>query len=152
MKICIRPATKSDSKDIIRLITDLAIFEKLTPPDKNAQRRLLKDAFSPQPHFRILLAEVGSEIVAYAFYYFTYSTFLARKTLYLEDIFVSEKYRKSAIGKLLFKKLLQIAKKEKCGRIEFIVLRWNKNAINFYHNFNAKIMKDWLFFRIDLKT
>lgn len=152
MKICIRHATKSDSKDIIQLITELAIFEKLPPPDKKAQQRLLKDAFSPKPLFQILLAEVEGKVIAYAFYFFTYSTFLARNTLYLEDIFVTEKFRKLGIGKLLFNKLLQIAKKEKCGRIEFIVLHWNKNAINFYRKFNAKIMKDWLFFRVDLKT
>ncbi|MGB9696504.1 MAG: GNAT family N-acetyltransferase [Ignavibacteria bacterium] len=152
MKICIRSATKSDGKDIIHLITELALFEKLSPPDKKAQQRLLKDAFSSKPPFKILLAEVEDKIVAYAFYFFTYSTFLARKTLYLEDIFVSKKYRKLGIGKLLFEKLMQIAKKEKCGRIEFIVLHWNKNAINFYRSFKAKIMKDWLFFRIELKT
>lgn len=152
MKICIRPATKSDGKDIIRLIIELAFFEKLTPPDKRAQQRLLKDAFSQKPLFKILLAEVEGKIVAYAFYFFTYSTFLARKTLYLEDIFVSEKFRNLGIGKLLLNKLLQIAKKEKCGRIEFIVLHWNKSAINFYRRFNAKIMRNWLFFRIDLET
>lgn len=150
MKIRIRPATRADGKDILRLITELALFEKLTPPDNKARRRLIKDAFSPEPPFKILLAELDGKVVAYAFYFFTYSTFLARKTLYLEDIFVSETFRNLGIGRLLFNKLLQIAKKEKCGRIEFIVLHWNKNAINFYRTFNAKIMKDWLFFRIEL--
>jgi len=146
----IRKAQKSDSRYIIKLITELAEFEKLTPPEKQAQKRLISDAFKAKPLFNILVAVEKNEIVGYAFYFFTYSTFLAKPTLYLEDIFVSEKYRYEGIGKMLFDKLLRIAKSKKCGRLEFTVLDWNKNAIRFYKNYNAKIMKEWLPHRITL--
>lgn len=148
--IVIRKARKSDSKSIIGLISELAEFEKLSPPNRYAQKRLLSDAFNTKPIFNILVAENEGKITAYAFYFFTYSTFLAKPTLYLEDIFVSVKHRYEGIGKMLFNELLRIAKSKKCGRLEFTVLDWNKNAINFYKNYNAKIMKEWLLHRITL--
>lgn len=154
MKYKIRKARKSDAADIIRLINQLAVFEKLNPPDLSSEKRLIKDAFSKKPLFNILLAEKTTgktkSIVAYAFYYFTYSTFLAKPTLYLEDIFVEDKFRKRGIGKLLFDKLIELAKKHKCGRLEFTVLDWNKNALRFYKKYNSLVMKEWLLHRIVL--
>ncbi|MEO8666245.1 MAG: GNAT family N-acetyltransferase, partial [Ignavibacteria bacterium] len=99
-KIKIRGAKKRDSKSILKLINELAEFEKLLPPDKSARKRLIKDAFSKKPKFKILLAEVNSIIAGYTFYFFTYSSFKAKKTLYLEDIFISERFRSKGIGKL----------------------------------------------------
>jgi GNAT superfamily N-acetyltransferase len=148
IKILIRKASKEDSKDILRLINELAEFEKLVPPDNAAKKRLIKDAFSEDPPFRILLAEINNEVVGYAFYLFTYSSFLAKKTLYLEDIFISDKYRNQGIGKLFFEKLTQMAKKIKCGRMEWVVLDWNVNAINFYDNLGAKELKEWKTYRL----
>lgn len=144
----IRKAKISDSGDILKLITELAEFEKLTPPDKHAQKRLIADAFRSKPLFNILVAEYKNKIIGYSFYFFTYSTFLAKPSLYLEDIFVSNKYRNSGIGKLLFNELLKKAKAKKCGRLEFTVLDWNKNAMRFYKRYNTKIMKEWLLHRI----
>ena len=117
-KIKIRKAKKSDKKDILRLVNELAEFEKLSPPDKMAQSRLIRDAFSSNPPYRILLADYKGQTAGYSFYFFTYSSFLARKSLYLEDIYVSEKYRNLGIGKLFFEKLIRIAEKNKCGRME----------------------------------
>ena len=150
MKFNIRKARKSDSDEIIRLIRELAYFEKLVPPDDNDSKRLLKDAFSKNPRFKILVAEYKEELVGYAFYFFTYSTFLARPTLYLEDIYISEKYRSKGLGKDLFLELKSIAQKEKCGRMEWIVLNWNKNAISFYEKLGAKVLEDWKFSRLTL--
>ena len=148
LKILIRKAKKEDSKDILRLINELAEFEKLIPPDIAAKRRLIKDAFSVNPPFRILLSEKENKIIGYAFYLFTYSSFLARKTLYLEDIFISDKFRNQGIGKLFFEKLAELAKKNKCGRMEWVVLDWNLNAINFYDNLGAKELKEWKTYRL----
>ena len=146
----IRKAKKSDSRSILKLITELAEFEKLNPPDKHAQKRLITDAFRSKPLFNILIAEYRDKIIGYAFYFFTYSTFLAKPTLYLEDIFVSNNYRNSGIGKLLFDVLLKKAKAKKCGRLEFTVLDWNKNAMRFYKRYNTMIMKEWLLHRITI--
>ncbi|HMS35215.1 MAG TPA: GNAT family N-acetyltransferase [Ignavibacteria bacterium] len=148
LNILIRKARKEDSKNILRLINELAEFENLVPPDSAAKKRLIKDAFSEDPPFRILLAKKSNIIVGYAFYLFTYSSFLAKKTLYLEDIFISGKYRNQGIGKLFFKKLTQIAKKNKCGRMEWVVLDWNVNAIKFYYKLGAKELKEWKTYRM----
>ena len=144
----IRKAKKSDSGDILRLIKELAEYEKFSPPNQQAQKRLITDAFRTKPLFNILVAENNNGIIGYAFYYFTYSTFLAKPTLYLEDIFVREKYRNNGIGRMFFDELLKIAKSKKCGRLEFAVLDWNKNTLRFYKRYNAKIMKEWLLHRI----
>ena len=150
MKINIRKAKKTDSKEIIGLITELAHFEKLTPPNKSAKHRLINDAFGRNPKFYILLAETDGKITAYAFYFFTYSSFLAKQTLYLEDIFISEKYRRIGIGEKLFEELKIIAKKKKCGRMEWCVLDWNKKAIVFYDSLGAKPLKEWIYYRLNL--
>ncbi len=147
MKIKIRKAKKSDSKEIIRLVNELAKFEKLAPPTPAAKKRLINDAFGKKPLFYVLLAEADGIIAGYAFYFFTYSSFKARKTLYLEDIFVSESMRRFGVGKLFFKEMISIAKKEKCARMEWCVLDWNKNAINFYNNLGAKPLGDWIYYR-----
>jgi len=149
-KIKIRSARKSDSKAVLSLINELAVFEKLEPPDKKARKRLIKDAFSKNPPFKILLADTGRKITGYAFYLFSYSSFKAKKTLYLEDIFISEKYRNKGIGKLFFNRLLKKAEKNKCGRMEWVVLDWNANALIFYEKLGAKELTDWKTFRIDL--
>jgi len=150
MKIKIRKAKKTDSKEIIRLIIELARFEKLKPPSLPAQKNLIKDAFSKKPPFEIYLAFDGEKAVGYAFYFYTYSTFLAKRTLYLEDIYINDKYRGSGIGKKLMDKLLSTAKKKKCGRMEWIVLDWNINAIRFYDRLGAEEMKEWKFYRMTL--
>ena len=136
-KIKIRKAKKSDFKDVLGLINELAIFEKLPLPDTAAKKRLKNDAFGKKPMFNILVAETKEGFAGYAFYFFTYSSFRAKKTLYLEDIFITENMRRQGVGKLFFKELLKISKKKDCGRMEWCVLDWNTNAINFY-NKNSK--------------
>lgn len=150
-QIKIRKAKVSDSSAIIKLIIELAEFEKLTPPDNSQKKKLIKDAFSKNPLFKILIAEVNSFTVGYAFYFFTYSSFLARKTLYLEDIFISQSSRNKGIGKLFFKELQEIAVKNKCGRMEWVVLDWNENAIKFYDKLGAKQLKEWKTYRLNFK-
>jgi ribosomal protein S18 acetylase RimI-like enzyme len=150
MNISIRKAQRKDSQDILRLINELAEFEKLQPPDKDANNRLIKHAFGKNPLFDLLIAKIGKKTVGYALYFFTYSSFLARKSLYLEDIYVSRETRNIGAGALLFKELVKIAGNNKCGRIEWCVLRWNKKAINFYKKFGAKELKEWKYYRISL--
>ena len=130
------------------LIDELAKYEKLLPPDDKSKKRLIKDAFGKKPAFKVLLAKIKDEAIGYAFYFYTYSSFLAKKTLYLEDIFISEKHRKLGAGKLLMDELIKTAKKNKCGRMEWCVLDWNTNAINFYDKLGAKQLKEWLYYRI----
>lgn len=143
----IREAVKSDKKNLLKLVKELAEFEKLTFLDDTAGSRLMRDAFSNDPPFKTLLAEVDKNVVGYAFYFFTYSSFFAKKTLYLEDIYISENYRNLGIGKKYFKELTDIAKKNRCGRMEWVVLDWNVNAIKFYEKLGAYELKEWKTFR-----
>ena len=150
MEIKIRKADKSDSEEIIRLILELAKFEKLTPPNEAGQKRLLDDAFSDSPPFKILLAEQDNRLLGYAFYLFTYSSFEAKRTLYIEDIFISENYRNKGIGKLFLYEIIKIAKANDCRRMEWAVLDWNVNAIKFYENLGARQLKEWKYFRMEV--
>ncbi|HQY21439.1 MAG TPA: GNAT family N-acetyltransferase [Ignavibacteria bacterium] len=146
-KVKLRKAVRSDKKSILNLVKELAEFEKLTFLDDKAGSRLMKDAFSKDPPFRTLVAEADKKVIGYAFYFFTYSSFFAKKTLYLEDIYISEKYRNLGIGKKYFIELLKIARKNKCGRMEWVVLDWNENAIKFYEKLGAYELKEWKTFR-----
>ncbi|MFC2093392.1 GNAT family N-acetyltransferase [Bacteroidota bacterium] len=150
MKIKIRKALKTDSEEIIRLILELAKFEKLIPPDEAGQKRLLDDAFSESPPFKILVAEQNNKLLGYAFYLFTYSSFEAKRTLYLEDIFISESHRNNGIGKLFLNKIMSIANDNDCGRMEWAVLDWNVNAIKFYEKLGARELQEWKYFRMEL--
>jgi GNAT superfamily N-acetyltransferase len=150
MNIKIRKALKKDSKDIIRLIKKLADFEKLEPPGKTATKNLIKDIYSKNSPIKVLVAEYDKQLIGYAFYFFTYSTFLAKRTLYLEDIYISNEYRSKGIGKIFFNELVKTAKKNKCGRMEWHVLDWNVNAIKFYENIGAKELKEWKYFRVTM--
>lgn len=150
MNIKIRKSVKKDAKEVIRLIKELADFEKLDPPDSKAIRRLIKDMYSKNSPIKVLVAETAGKLIGYAFYFYTYSTFLAKETLYLEDVYVSADYRKSGVGKMFFIELKKAAKKNKCGRMEWHVLDWNVNAINFYKNLGAEELKEWLYFRVTM--
>lgn len=147
MPVKIIRAKEKHAKDIKRLLNELAVFEKLEPPTEDAYKRLIKDAFDKKPLLNILLAKDGESFVGYAIYFFTYSSFLAKKTLYLEDIFISETHRRNGIGMYFFNKLENIAKKKNCGRMEWCVLDWNLKAIAFYENLGAKQLNNWIYYR-----
>ncbi len=148
--IRIRPATKRDGNNFLSLIDALADFEKLSRPSLQARRRLLRDAFGKTKRFDAFLATVGVKPVGYAIIFETYSSFLALPTLYLEDIFVLPAYRKRRIGLRLFRRCLAEARRRHCGRMEWVVLDWNKHAIRWYKKLGARAMKEWLLYRITL--
>jgi GNAT superfamily N-acetyltransferase len=146
--VTVRPATPADGPAILGLIRALAAYERLDPPDAAAQDRLLADAFAPHPRVQILLAQAGAEIIGYAFFFETYSTFLARPTLYLEDLFVLESWRGHGAGLALMRALAQEAIRRGCGRFEWVVLDWNTPAIGFYERLGAHRLADWLPYRL----
>lgn len=143
----IRPYRRSDAKAFVGLVRALAAYEKLKPPTPAAGRRLVADIGK---RIRVLLGEVDGRTVAYAIYLFTYSSFLARPTLYLEDIFVLPEYRRHGMGKAFFEALLREARREKCGRMEWTVLDWNKPAITFYDKLGARPLDEWIIYRMIL--
>jgi GNAT superfamily N-acetyltransferase len=149
ISLTIRQAQSADGPIVLALIQALADFEKLDPPDDAAQQRLLADAFGEQPRFDIFLAEIAGAVVGYAFVFETYSTFLARPTLYLEDLFVLPDYRQRRVGYALFSYCAAEADRRGCGRMEWTVLDWNTNAITFYERQGARHLSEWLHYRLD---
>jgi GNAT superfamily N-acetyltransferase len=133
--------------DFLSLIDKLAEYEKLFPPDEEAKRRLLHECLSEKPKYEAFIGKVGDKPVSYIIYFYTYSSFLALPTLFLEDIFVLNEYRRHGIGQKMFEFLKETAKREGCGRIEFTVLKWNKSAQDFYEENRAKCL-EWFLYRL----
>jgi len=146
--IQIRPATASDAEAWLSLIDALADYEKLERPDAGARQRLLLDAFGEQPRTEVYLADTADCVVGYAITLFTYSSFLALPTLYLEDLFVLESHRGLGAGYRLFTHCVEEAHRRGCGRMEWQVLDWNRLAIEFYEKLGARQMKEWLPYRM----
>ena len=146
----VRFSRKGDGNALLTLVNALADFEKLRRPSRAARARLMKDGFGKRKRFDSLLALVKGKPVGYAILFESYSSFLARPTLYLEDIFVLPEWRGRRIGLQLFRRVLAEARRRKCGRMEWMVLDWNKNAIDFYRRIGAKYMKAWHLYRLVL--
>ena len=133
---------------LAQLIEGLATYEHLEPPTQEAIFRLKRDLGSEHPYLVAHLAMADGTPVGYACYYFTYSTFLARPTLFLEDIFVLDQYRRHGIGRMLLEFCVAEAQRRECGRMEWNVLDWNAPAINFYESTGAIILKEWRVVRL----
>ena len=143
----VRAARSSDSEGFLRLLAALAHFEHLRPPDAGARRRILRDIFRER-RLGLFVAVEGMRQVGYALYFFSYSSFLARPTLYLEDIFVLESHREGGIGTALFRRCVREAMTRGCGRMEWAVLNWNSKAMEFYEKVGAKRLDEWSVYRL----
>ena len=143
----IRKVTEENFDAFLGLITKLAEYEKLTPPSEEAKKRLRADGLWDRPKYEAFLAEADGEPVGYVIYFFTYSSFLALPTLYIEDIFVLEEHRGQGVGQRMFSECRAIAKRMGCGRIEFTVLKWNTPAQEFYEKNKAKRL-EWYLYRM----
>ena len=141
--VTIRQAEPSDGDAFIQLVIGLANFESLPPPDVAGRQRLLEDAFGKHKRFDLLLAEIEGQAVGYAVIFETYSSFLARPKLYLEDLFVNPQFRGCGAGLALFKACAQEAVRRGCARMQWTVLDWNESAIRFYERLGAEHEKTW---------
>jgi GNAT superfamily N-acetyltransferase len=149
--LLIRKGTKKDARAFLKLLVGLANFEHLEPPDAAGKKRIVNDLFE-RKRAKLLLAFWKGCPAGYALYFYTYSSFLAKPTFYLEDIFVFEEFRKRGIGKSLFVTCLEEAKRNNCARFEFAVLTWNENAIKFYEKMGARRLDDWYYYRMNEDT
>jgi ribosomal protein S18 acetylase RimI-like enzyme len=148
----IKPALEDDLPVLMDLIKQLAVYEKLIDSYTATLELYRKYGFSEDAIFGALLVEKtageGPDYLGVALYYYTYSTFTGKPTLYLEDIFVPEEYRGRGIGTRLLVELAKIAVEKDCGRMDWIVLDWNKPSWEFYRNLGALPMEDWTVFRM----
>jgi GNAT superfamily N-acetyltransferase len=139
----IRKGTKEDLEGAYTLILELANFEKAPEEVENSLEAMIEDGFGPDSVFEFFVAEDQQKIVGLALYYFSYSTWKGR-AIHLEDLIVTENYRKKGLGKLLFDKVVEKAKDLQVGRLTWQVLDWNEPAIKFYEKLGAQFNKEWI--------
>ena len=145
----VRPLARTDVPALLDLVDALADYEHLPRPTDEARARLEVDATASPPRFEVLLAEVDGSVAGYAIYFWTYSTFLARPTLYLEDLFVRPEARQRGAGAALFDACAAEAVRHEAGRMEWQVLDWNEPSLAFYRRKGARHLAEWQTFRLD---
>jgi len=148
-RVHVRAGEPVDIPDIIRLIRSLAEFEKLPGPDDAAATRLAQHGFGDRRCFETLIGEWDGTCVGFALFFMTHSTFTARPTLYLEDLFEMPSHRRRGIGRALLQRLASIAVERQCGRFEWAVLDWNLEAQRFYASLGARTLPEWRLCRLD---
>ena len=148
-EILVRPAVAEDSALVLDFIQQLARYEKLEHQCIATAEQIRETLFGPQAKAAALLAFEGENPAGFAVYFYSYSTFLAKPGLYLEDLFVKPEVRGRGIGKRIFLELLRIAAANHCGRFEWSVLDWNEPAIRFYESLGAKAQGEWIRYRLD---
>lgn len=146
--LLIREAVAKDVPEILALIRDLAIYEKEPDAAIATEEDLLRDGFGPEPYFHCIMAEWEGAVAGFALYFFQYSTWEGRPALYLEDMFVRERFRQRGIGVALFRRLAQIAVDRRCTRFQWECLDWNQPALDFYETTGAKVLREWLNLRV----
>lgn len=150
MSACtIRPAASTDAPLLLRLIRELAAYEKLAHEVTATVADLERSLSGPRPEAEALIAELDDEPVGFALYFHNYSTFLGRHGLYLEDLYVEPACRGRGVGEALLRRLAAVAVERGCGRFEWSVLDWNEPAAGFYRNLGARSMDDWTVWRVD---
>ncbi|WP_026933152.1 GNAT family N-acetyltransferase [Christiangramia echinicola] len=142
MEINIRDARKEDMSDVLKLIHELAVFEKEPDAVIIDEDDLIRDGFGENPAFQCFVAEANGKIEGMALVYFRYSTWKG-KTVHLEDLIVREEFRGKGLGSALYTEVIKYAAQEKVKRTEWVVLNWNKDAADFYRRSGADVMEDW---------
>lgn len=139
----LRPARPSDCGEIDRLIHELAVYEKLAHQKVGTPEELHAALFGERPACEALVAEREGRAVGFALYFTTFSTFLCRPGIYLEDVFVEPAHRGVGIGKAFLRHLAALAVERGCGRFEWRVLDWNEPSIRFYESLGGKVLPEW---------
>jgi len=145
----VQPARREDANALLALVDALADYEKLARPDAAAKERLIQDGFErTPPRFWVYLAWEDDKAVGYVIALETYSSFLAKPTLYLEDFFVLPEARGQGAGGDLFRYAAAEALRRGCGRMEWVCLNWNQLAIGFYEKRGGEHLDDWRYYRL----
>jgi len=144
----IRPAQPQDVVHIHAMIVELAVFEKLEHMVVATEALLHEGLFGAHPSCEAIVGEENGEVVTFALFFHNFSTFLTKKGLYLEDLYVKQAHRGKGYGTQMLQRLAQLAVERGCGRFEWSVLDWNEPAIQFYKAMGADVMPDWRICRV----
>jgi len=144
----VRPAQPSDIRHIYDMIVELAVFEKLEHLVVATEALLHEGLFGARPSAEAIIGTENGEVVCFALFFHNFSTFLTRKGLYLEDLYVKQAHRGKGYGRAMLTALARIAVERNCGRFEWSVLDWNENAIRFYEGMGADVLPDWRICRV----
>jgi GNAT superfamily N-acetyltransferase len=142
-RFSLRPATPADVPVVLGCIRALAEYERLAHECIATEALLRKTLFGARPAAEVVLAFAGDEPAGFALWFESYSTFLARPGIYLEDLFVYPQHRGRGLGRRLLQHLAQVAVEREYGRVEWSVLDWNVDAIGFYRSLGAELLDDW---------
>jgi GNAT superfamily N-acetyltransferase len=134
---------------ILRLVRDLAEYERAPQAVVATEQDFLRHGFGERRRYSVLLAEEEGQVAGFALWFFTFSTWLGKPGLYLEDLFVRPEMRGRGIGKAMMIELARIAVREGCGRFEWAVLDWNQPSIEFYRSLGARLMEEWVVCRLE---
>jgi GNAT superfamily N-acetyltransferase len=148
MTLAIRPGERADVPLIAELIRGLARFEKMEDQVTMTEDLLAASLFGEPRYAETLIAEENGEPVGFALFFHNFSTFLAKPGIYLEDLFVLPERRGRGIGRALLKELARLAVERGCGRLEWAVLDWNRDAIGFYERLGARPNSEWTVYRL----
>lgn len=148
MSIAVRPAAVDDVPLIMRLIRELAEYEKLSHAVCGDEQMLREQLLGPRPAAEAMIGSIDDEPCGFALYFQNFSTFLCRPGIYLEDIYVRPTARGRGLGKALLTAVARVAVDRCCGRMEWSVLDWNEPAIGFYRKLGATPMSEWTTFRL----
>lgn len=146
--VVISPVKESDIPELLGLIRELAEYEKITEWLVATEEGYREALFGKKPAAEALLARKGKDAVAYAIFFENFSSFVGKRGIFLEDVYVQPAHRGKGIGKRMLITIARIARDRNCGRLEWTVLNWNKSAIDFYDSIGAEAMKEWTIYRM----
>ena len=150
--LTLRFATIDDVPDILDLIKELADYEKLSHEVVATEEKLKESLFGERPVAEVIIADYMTKPVGFSLFFHNFSTFLGQPGIYIEDIYIKPEQRGMGIGKTILVYLAGLAIERGCGRIEWSVLDWNINALNFYNGLGARAMDGWTVFRLTGET
>jgi GNAT superfamily N-acetyltransferase len=146
--ITLAPARRQDVPAILALIKGLADYERLSHEVVATEALLDESLFGARPAAEVVIAWAGGDAVGFALFFHNYSTFLGRRGIYLEDLYVVPEWRGRGIGRRLLTHLARLAVERGCGRLEWSVLGWNEPAVGFYRKLGADVLEDWRICRL----
>ena len=146
-KFSIRFAKREDTELILKFIKELADYEKLLH-EVTADKETLENSLFDKEMAEVIIGEYDGKAVGFALFFHNFSTFLGKAGIYLEDLYVRPEFRGRGFGKKLLSFLAELTVKRDCGRLEWWVLDWNKDSIDFYESLGAKAMDEWTVYRL----